>query len=138
MMLAKQIIFILISLVITNEVCFGQETNTILENRTFKVKIKELNPSGIIDKMKDEIVFKNMTISSKFSDGNLFEKSLYWVNIEDKSNTIISFTAEGISNNNDIIRWVGIIKGNKIEGNATWLYKGMEVKTSYTFKGKLK
>jgi len=108
-----------------------------LDGQHFEVKILEKNRVGQPDKMKDVIIFKNGTITAKFSKTNGFSDATYTTTSKDGMITeIITFKGSCKSKKDDLV-WEGVVNGDEIEGTAT-RSKGATIKTIYEFKGSLK
>lgn len=102
-----------------------------LDNKTF---VGELGAKGKEQGDKDEFIFSAGTFRSTACDAYGFTATPYITQAEED---VVTFEADAQSPTDGIMQWRGMIKGDMVEGIATWLKEGQEP-LEHWFKGTLK
>ena len=128
-------ILILILLVAVSGNTFGQST---LDGKTFKIKLKVSGPERLgREWTSDELTFSDgKFVSREMGEGEKFPPFGYTLIEDSLSKGSIKFIAAGQNPGGSTIAWDGKVKGNKIEGSATWTNRNGPQKL--LFKGTLK
>lgn len=83
---------------------------------------------------KDTLVFKDGKFRSTACDSYGFTEAAYTAAAKDGAT---SFEATTESPKEGTMKWMGTVRGDRIEGAAVWMKKG-QADISYTFHGELK
>ena len=98
----------------------------------FKVKVKEVNRSGKVEKLKGTVSLNENEIWSDFSELNGFSTAQLEVKPNPSSPDILFFNGQSTHESGAILTWTGQLKANHIQGKASRDDTG----TVYYFKGK--
>ena len=105
--------------------------NGVLDGKSFQ---GEFGKKGQAAHAQDELIFKGGRFRSTACDPYEFGDAPYTTKIEGDT---IAFEAETVSPKNGKIKWMGTVKGNKIEAVFTWFASGNPPEESW-LKGELK
>jgi hypothetical protein len=103
----------------------------VLDGKSFQ---GEFGKKGKAAHAQDELIFKDGRFRSTACDPYEFGDAPYTTKVEGDS---IAFEAETVSAKNGKIKWMGTVKGNKIEAAFTWFSSGNPPEESW-LKGELK
>ena len=105
-----------------------KSTPVTLNNKIF---IGEMGKVGATKGDKDEFIFKAGQFRSSACDSYGFSSAPYKITV---NGNIISFEAQTKSPTDGTMKWKGTVKGNAIEGTATWIKDGKKP-IEHWFKG---
>ena len=102
-----------------------------LDGQTF---VGEMGKQGQVKGDKDTFVFKEGTFRSTACDPYGFKETSYQTaSVGD----VTMFNATAVSPKEGQMMWTGSVKGDQVEGTATWVKPGQPI-VEHWFKGKLK
>ena len=120
-----------ISVVFAAEDSQTQTQQGILDNKTF---VGEVGKVGETKGDTDTFTFQNGKFHSSACDSYKFGKGMYQAQTQGDA---VTFEAETESPTDGTMTWKGMVKGNMLEGTATWLKDGKAPVENW-FKGTLK
>ena len=138
--LTKKNTVIALCFILTFNFSFAQKKkDKELDGKTYTVELTQQGGKKTPKPISDELNFK----SDKFKSKAMFEESqftpaAYTVTVDTtESPKAVAFDCESKNNDDEILHWVGTVKGEAIEGTATLSKKG-KTKKEYAFSGTLK